>query len=240
MQMVGAGGVDNNAVRRIGGDDRARSAAAPRAPTARARRRRPAGSASWISKTGDQRLGLGCRHADAKARGRSAAAIGGRHHPPLPSRPTRTSGTSGGGALRPASAAAGRSARSAGRARRPVASHASNSKSALSPARQRISSTSQRARPMPGTGKRRRRQHRDAPARHRGGRLPEIRRLGLPPPAAQRDADGPGTFGGELQPPRGGHGQAGHFGDHCTEPAMPQALLASRRAPSCRRQPRHR
>ena len=33
-----------------------------------------------------------------------------------------------------------------------MASHASNSKSALSPARQRISSTSQRGRPTPGTG----------------------------------------------------------------------------------------
>ncbi len=39
-----------------------------------------------------------------------------------------------------------------GRARRPFASQASTSKSALSPARQRISSSCHRARPTPGTG----------------------------------------------------------------------------------------
>jgi hypothetical protein len=45
-------------------------------------------------------------------------------------------------------------ASSEGRARRPLASHASNSKFADSPrARHRINSTSQRARPTPGTGR---------------------------------------------------------------------------------------
>ena len=42
--------------------------------------------------------------------------------------------------------------RSEGRARRPFASQASTSNSALSPARQRISSSCHRARPTPGTG----------------------------------------------------------------------------------------
>lgn len=50
------------------------------------------------------------------------------------------------------SAGTDRSTSSGGRPRRPVSSHASNSKSALSPALALISSTSQRGRPIPGTG----------------------------------------------------------------------------------------
>jgi hypothetical protein len=54
---------------------------------------------------------------------------------------------------RPSCAGADRLAKSAGKARRPWTSHASTTKSALSPARHRINSSSHRARPTPGTGK---------------------------------------------------------------------------------------
>lgn len=67
-------------------------------------------------------------------------------------RPMRTSGASAGGAV----SASFRLRRSVGQVGRnsdtTLGIGASTSKSALSPARQRISSTSQRARPTPGTG----------------------------------------------------------------------------------------
>jgi hypothetical protein len=68
-----------------------------------------------------------------------------------------------------------------------VASQASNSKSALSPARQRIGSTSQRGRPTPGTGSG---VDGSAETRQRGGgscRLAEIGCFCLPPPTTKRD-----------------------------------------------------
>ena len=55
--------------------------------------------------------------------------------------------------LRASSAVVGRWPVSAGRARRPCASQASTSKQALSPPRHRTSSSRQRARPTPGTGR---------------------------------------------------------------------------------------
>jgi hypothetical protein len=56
-------------------------------------------------------------------------------------------------------------------------------------------------------------------------RLPEIRRLGLPAPAPERDAEGPRSFGSELEPPRSGHRQAGDFGHHGAQPAVPKPLF---------------
>ena len=84
-----------------------------------------------------------------------------------------------------------------------MASHASNSKSALSPARQRISSTSQRARPTPGTGSGVDGSAENSPARSSGCRLAEIGCFCLPPPTAKRDADRPRPFRSELEPARG-------------------------------------
>lgn len=55
--------------------------------------------------------------------------------------------------------------------------------------------------------------------------MPEIRRLGLSPPAANGNADGAGTFGGELQPARGGHRQARQLADDDTEATVAQALF---------------
>src|SRR5258708_33935364 len=55
--------------------------------------------------------------------------------------------------MRARAAGVGRYARVEARARRPLASHTSNSKVAGPPPRQRISSSPQRARPIPGTGR---------------------------------------------------------------------------------------
>ena len=82
MQMVGAGGVDNQAVGRIGGDDRrvARSAQSASRSSAAAS---PSGSASRTMQIPDQRLRLARRHADAQASG-TRRRIGGQHDTPLP------------------------------------------------------------------------------------------------------------------------------------------------------------
>ena len=106
-----------------------------------------------------------------------------------------------------------------------MASHASSSKSALSPARARISSTSQRCRPTPGTG--------SGADGSTETRQRVIAAVGWPKSAAsvcrrqRRSAMpiGPGTFRRELQPPRGGHRQARDLGDDGAEPAMPQPFL---------------
>ena len=68
-------------------------------------------------------------------------------------------------------------------------------------------------------------QRRDAPARGGGGRLAEIRCLGLAAPAPERDADGPRAFGGELKPPRSGHRQAGDFGHHGAQATVPKPFF---------------
>jgi hypothetical protein len=70
------------------------------------------------------------------------------------SQAVRTSGAPAGGAAPPNVRLTRSVDRLEGRARRPLASHASTSKSALSPARQRINSSCQRARPTPGTAPR--------------------------------------------------------------------------------------
>lgn len=71
----------------------------------------------------------------------------------------------------------------------------------------------------------RRRQHRNAPSRHRGGRLPEIDRFGLSSPPAQGEPDHARFFRGELKPSRRCHGQAGQFGDDGAEAAVAQRFL---------------
>jgi len=87
-----------------------------------------------------------------------------------------------------------------------VASHASNSKSALSPARQRISSTSHRGRPTPGIGS-----GVDGSAETRQRVVaavgwPKSDASVLPPPPAKCDDDRPRPFGRELESPQSGHG----------------------------------
>ena len=151
MEMVGAGRVDDDPVRRIGRDDRRD----PKEPD-----RKPL-----------QRLGVGgrARHHGARSgpgpapapssracrRAGQPLGLPRRRRAPRacfrPGRPEPAARQPEALRRRP-SVEAGRWARSAGRARRPVPSHASSSKSALSPARARISSTSQRCRPTPGTG----------------------------------------------------------------------------------------
>ena len=71
----------------------------------------------------------------------------------------------------------------------------------------------------------RRWQRRDAPARRGRGGLTEIDRLGLAAPTAQCDADGAGTFGGKLKPPRGGHRQARDLPHDSPESAVTQPLF---------------
>ncbi len=99
-------------------------------------------------------------------------------------------------------------------------------------ARPRPDQLNEPARPSnTGNRKGRGRQRRDPPAGHRRRRLPEIARLRLPPPAAQRDADRRRTFRGQMQPPRGGHRQARDVTDDrpsppCRSPSSIQARVA--------------
>lgn len=55
--------------------------------------------------------------------------------------------------------------------------------------------------------------------------MPEVGGFDLTPPAPERNTDGPGTFGGELEPPRGGHGEARNFRYHRAQSAVPQSLF---------------
>ena len=121
-----------------------------------------------------------------------------------------------------------------------MSSHASSSKSALSPARARISSTSHRCRPTPGTG--------SGADGSTETRQRVVAAVGWPKSAAsvcrrqRRSAmpDRAGPLGRELQPARGRHRQARRprrpppRGRHAAGPPP------CRPAPSCRRRPRHR
>ena len=55
--------------------------------------------------------------------------------------------------------------------------------------------------------------------------MSEVGRLGLPPPAANRDSDRAGGFGGEVKAPGCRHRQPRHLGDDGAETAVPQAFL---------------
>lgn len=55
--------------------------------------------------------------------------------------------------------------------------------------------------------------------------MSEVGGLGLPPPAANRDADRAGSFGGEVKAPGCRHRQPRHFGDDGAKTAMTQAFL---------------
>jgi hypothetical protein len=106
-----------------------------------------------------------------------------------------------------------------------VASHASNSKSALSPARQRINSTSQRGRPTPGTGS-----GVDGSAETRQR---VVAAVGWPKSEAsvcrlqRRSAMPirPRPFRSELESTRRGHGQAGDLPHHGAQASVPQAFF---------------
>ena len=126
---------------------------------------------------------------------------------------------------RPMSVSAGPWTGPEGRARRPLASQASTSKSTLSPARHRINSSCQRARPTPGTGKGVAGERADAPAGDGCRRLAEFGRLCRPPPAADGEADGARAFGGKLKAAGGRHGEPRDFCYDSAEAAVPQAFL---------------
>src|SRR5579875_1396736 len=105
----------------------------------------------------------------------------------LPSRPTRISGVSGGGAVSTAFRLT-RSVDKVGRKTEMTLVIARLQFEIRALAGAATDQLDQPARPADARdGKRRRRQRRDAPAGRGGGRLAEIRCLGLPAPTAQRD-----------------------------------------------------
>lgn len=55
--------------------------------------------------------------------------------------------------------------------------------------------------------------------------MSEVGSFGLPPPAANRDSDRTGGFGGEVKAPRCRHRQSRHFGHDRAETAVTQAFL---------------
>lgn len=55
--------------------------------------------------------------------------------------------------------------------------------------------------------------------------MPEIPRLGLPPPSSNDQPDGPGIFGRQLQTARCDHGQSHHLCDDRRQSAKPQCFL---------------
>jgi len=65
----------------------------------------------------------------------------------------------------------------------------------------------------------------DPPAGGGGGRLAEVRRLGLTTPSSHRQTKRARVLGDQLQPPRRRHGQAGDFANHSAEAAVTQAVL---------------
>ena len=223
MQMIGAGGVDDDPVGRIGRDDRREALQHPE--------RQPL-----------QRLGVGggigvlddkpCTSAWALVAGMPtrrpaawAAASAASTTRRLPSRPTRMSGASGGGAASPVFRLT-RSVDKVGRKTEMTRVIARLQFKIRALAGAATDQFDQPARPADArNGERCGGQRRDAPARGGGRRLAEIGRLGLPAPAAERDADRARSFGGELKPPRGGHRQARDFGHHGAQPAVAQPLL---------------
>jgi hypothetical protein len=106
-----------------------------------------------------------------------------------------------------------------------VASHASSSKSALSPARARISSTSQRGRPTPGTGSgadgstetRQRVMAAVGWPKSAASACRRQRRRAMPTVAAPSAAS--------CSRREALHGQAGDLRDRGTQPAMPQPFF---------------
>lgn len=76
-----------------------------------------------------------------------------------------------------------------------------------------------------GNGKRSRGQHRDPPARHSRSRLTEIGRLGLAPPAPERDTDRTGSFSRELKTPRRSHRETRDLADDGAQSAMAKTFL---------------
>lgn len=148
MPMIGAGRIDDDAIRRIGGDDRRIAAKRPQ--------RQPLegldicfGLGVMNDQARNQGLRLARRHADPQA-GTVRCRIDGEHDTATPitaDKNERRLRQRRGVARFPSES--GLSATSEGRATRPLASHASTVKSALSPARHRISSRCQRARPIP-------------------------------------------------------------------------------------------
>jgi hypothetical protein len=143
----------------------------------------------------------------------------------LPSRPTRMSGASGGGAVSPVFRLT-RSVDKVGRKTEMTRVIARLQLKIGALAGAATDQLDQPARPPdPRNGEWYGGQRRDAPARGGGRRLPEIRRLGLSAPAPQRDAERPRSFGGELEPPRSGHRQAGDFGHHGAQPTVPKPLF---------------
>jgi hypothetical protein len=106
-----------------------------------------------------------------------------------------------------------------------LASQASTSKSALSPARQRINSSCHRARPTPGTGNG---AEGSAPTRQRvtdAVGCPKSAASGVAAPAADGEADGARAFGGELKAAGGRHGEPRDFCYDSAKAAVPQAFL---------------
>ena len=67
--------------------------------------------------------------------------------------------------------------------------------------------------------------HRHAPACPRCGLPSEIVCVGVPSPAAQRDAEGSRPLGRELKAARGGHRQSGDLADNSAEAAMAKTFL---------------
>ena len=183
-----------------------------------------AGSASWMMRPGTSAwalvAGMPTRRPAAWAAA-SAASTTRR----LPSRPTRTSGASAGGAASPDFRLT-RSVDKVGRKSemtRVIARLQFEIRAFAGAAADQLDKPARAADAR--NGERRRRQRRNAPARRGGRGLAEIGRLGLPPPAAQRDADRAGAFGGELKPPRSGHRQARDFADDGAESAVAQAFF---------------
>ena len=229
MEMGGAAGVDHQPVGRIAGDHGRVEPQRPERQTLESCR-----VFAWDRHRGSAGPGRApapgwpaCRDEGPRARAAALAAVTTRRGP---SRPTRTSGASGGGAAAP-SLRRSRSVGQVGRKSETTRWHRTPpaSKSAHSPARLRISSTSQRARPMPGTGS------------GADGRAVTRQRVtdavGCPKSAAsvarrqRRTAMPivPERLGGELQPARGGHRQARHLGHH-RRPARHAAGLPRKQA----------
>src|SRR5271170_1449734 len=151
-----------------------------------------------------------------------AAASAAKTTRRLPSRPTRISGVSGGGAV-PSAFRLTRSVDKVGRKTemtRGIARLQFEIRALAGAAADQLHEPTRTAHTR--DGERRRRQRRDSPARGGGCRLAEIGRLGLPPPPTKRDADRPRPFGGEVESPRGGHGQARDLRHHSPEAAVPQ------------------
>ena len=172
----------------------------------------------------------------------SAAASAASTTRRLPSRPTRTSGASGGGAASPAF----RRSRSVGPGRQEERDDPCHrTPPARNPRSRPRAAADQLDQPaMPADAR--------APAAASDGsaetRQRVIAAVGWPKSAAsvcrrqRRSAMPivPGPLGRELQPPRGRHRQARDLADHRRRGRRAAGLPPCRPAPSCRRRPRHR